>query len=95
MLLLLRCGSDVPPTDPEAAQKTIRVAEKLPCDSRGGQRHGACAATEHGDLAMTVGLGTRPTQDAADAQATSLPPRLAGLRACALAGPLYSLSPVY
>ena len=91
MLLLLRRGSDVPPTEPEAGKKTIGVAEKLPCDSLVGRRQGACAATEHGALVITVGLGTRPTQDAADARATSLPPRLAGLRACALAGPLFAL----
>ena len=92
MLLLLRRGSDVPPTEPEAARKTIGVAEKLPCDSLVGQSQGACAATEHGELVMTAGLGTRPTQDAADLHSTSLPPRLAGLRACALAGPLFSLN---
>ena len=75
MLLLLRRGSDVPPTEPEAARKTIGVAEKLPCDPLVGQSQGACAATEHGELVVTAGLGTRPTQDAADARATSLPPR--------------------
>ena len=75
MLLLLRRGSDVPPTEPEAARKAIGVAEKLPCDPLVGQRQGAwatCSATEHGELVVTAGLGTRPTQDAADARATAL-----------------------
>ena len=78
MLLLLRRGSDVPPTEPEAARKTIGAAEKLPCDPLVGQSQGACAATEHGELVVTAGLGTRPTQDAADARATDFaaaPPR--------------------
>ena len=96
MLLLLRRGSDVPPTEPEAARKAIGVAEKLPCDPLVGQRQGAwatCAATEHGELVMTAGLGTRPTQDAADARAVlRRRPASPGLRACALAGPLFSLN---